>query len=124
MPSTGDEALINNGGTAQFGADFADMQALRIGLNGGSGRFEQTDGFFGAVGAFIGDNSTGSARISGGEFAIGGDSIHVGWRAGGVGTLTIDGAEAVVTSGDDFQLGREGQGTLDFSAGLLRAATR
>ena len=40
--------------------------------------------------------------------------------AGGVGTLTIDEAEAVVTSGDDFQLG-EGQGTLDFSAGLLCA---
>ncbi len=121
VPSTGEEALINNGGTAQYSADFADVQALRIGLNGGSGRFEQTGGFFSAVGAFIGDNSSASARISGGEFAIGNDSIHVGWRAGGVAALTIDGEEALVTSGDDFQLGREGQGTLNFSAGQLRA---
>ena len=125
VPTTGEEALINNGGTAQFSTDdFADMQTLRIGLNGGSGSYEQSDGLLQANGAFIGDNSSGSAQISGGEFAIGGDSIHVGWRPGAVGELTIDGAEALVTSGDDFQLGREGQGTLNFTAGQLHAVTR
>jgi T5SS/PEP-CTERM-associated repeat protein len=74
-----------------------------------------------AAGAFIGDTGNGAARISEGEFIIGNDSIHVGWRPGGIGTLTIDGPDALVTSADDFQLGREGTGSLQFSAGQLRA---
>ena len=51
VPLLGEEALINNGGTAQFTTDdFADMQTLRIGLNGGSGSFEQTAGTWGRRG--------------------------------------------------------------------------
>jgi hypothetical protein len=119
VPDFDQQALINNGGTAQLNGD-ADVQNLRLGKDGGSGNFEQTGGTFTATGAFIGDNSTASATISGGEFAIGNDSIHVGWNRGGTGVLNIQGT-AVVTSGDDFQLGREGTGTLNFSGGLLRA---
>ncbi len=121
VPNSGQEAVINNGGVAQLGPGDANVASLVIGRNGGSGSFEQTQGSFGANGAFIGANSNGTAQISGGEFVIGGDSIHVGWQPGGVGELTIDGVDAVVSSGDDFQLGREGVGTLNFSAGQLRA---
>ena len=120
VPEFDQEALINNSGTAQLTGD-AEIQALRLGLDGGEGTFEQSDGLLTSTGAFIGDNSTGKATISGGEFAIGNDSIHVGWREGGVGELNIGGADALVTSGDDFQLGREGTGTLNFSDGQLRA---
>lgn len=120
IPEFQDEALINNGGTAQVSSE-GEAIRLTIGLNGGTGSFEQTDGFFQANGAFIGDNSTGSATISGGEFTIGGDSIHVGWRPGAVGVMNISGAETLVTSGDDFQLGREGTGTLNLSGGTLSA---
>ncbi len=121
VPNSSEEAVINNGGVAQLSSGDANVAALLIGRNGGSGSFEQTGGSFGANGAFIGVDSQGNAQISGGEFAIGGDSIHVGWRPNGVGEMTIDGVDAVVTSGDDFQLGREGVGTLNFSAGQLRA---
>ena len=120
VPEFDQEALINNGGTAQLSSD-AEVQNLRIGRDGGQGTFEQTGGLIMATGAFIGDNSTGTATISGGEFTIGNDSIHVGWRANGDGILNIQGADALVTSGDDFQLGREGTGTLNFSEGQLRA---
>lgn len=117
-----EEAVINNGGTAQFVLDDAvDVVALRMGLNGGSGSYEQSGGLFMATGAFIGDNSTGSASISNGEFMIGGDSIHVGWRPNGEGVLDVSGAETLVVSADDFQLGREGTGTLNFSGGQIRA---
>lgn len=115
-----EEALINNGGTAILAGE-AELSELRIGLNGGSGTFQQTGGILTASGAFIGDNSIGSAQLTGGEFMIGNDSIHVGWRPGGVGTLDISGVDTVVTSGDDFQLGREGTGTLNFSSGQLSA---
>ena len=115
------EALINNGGVAQLAGE-AVLTELRIGLDGGSGEFQQSSGsLLDATGAFIGDNSQGSVVISGGDFMIGNDSIHVGWRPGGVGMMTIDGADAIVTSGDDFQLGREGTGTLDFRNGFLSA---
>ena len=120
VPEFDQEALINNGGTARLSGD-AEIQNLRLGLSGGQGTFEQTDGLLMATGAFIGDDSLGTATISGGEFAIGGDSIHVGWRPGGEGVLNIQGVDTLVTSGDDFQLGREGTGTLNFSAGQVRA---
>jgi T5SS/PEP-CTERM-associated repeat protein len=120
VPSSGDEALINNGGTAQLNGD-ADMQALRLGVGGGQGNFEMSGGLLSAAGAFLGDTGTAQATLSGGEFVIGNDSIHVGMNPGGVGVLNIEGADTLVTSGDDFQLGRDGTGTLNFSAGTLRA---
>jgi T5SS/PEP-CTERM-associated repeat protein len=120
IPEFQNEALINNGGTAQFDSD-GEVMRLTVGLNGGSGTFEQSSGVFLANGAFIGDNSNGVASISGGEFLIGGDSIHVGWEPGAVGVMNISGAETIVTSGDDFQLGRSGTGTLNLSGGTLSA---
>ena len=119
-PNAGDEALINNGGTSTIGDDI-DVASLVIGRDGGSGTLVQEGGVFTATGAFIGDTSTGAATITDGEFLIGNDSIHVGWRPGGDGTLEINGSDALVVSGDDLQLGREGTGTLNFSAGQLRA---
>ncbi len=121
VPGPGDEALINNGGTATLASGDQEFQTLRLGVDGGSGNFVQTGGSLIAAGAFFGDTGTSTGIIRGGEFKIGGDSIHVGLSPGGVGTLTIDSPSAVVTSGDDFQLGREGTGTLNFNAGTLRA---
>ncbi len=120
-PEFGEDAVINNGGTVQFNSDSDELQSLDIGLNGGSGAFEQSGGVFIANGAFIGDSGTGTATLSDGEFMIGGNSIHVGYLPTGSGTLNITGEGAIVKSGDDFQLGREGTGTLNFSAGELRA---
>ena len=119
VPGANDEARINNGGTALINGSF-DVQRLTLGLNGGSGSIEQTDGIFTASGAFIGDTGMGSATISGGTFDIGNDSIHVGWRPGGDGTLTINNKDTSVFSGDDIQFGREGTGILEFEAGTMR----
>lgn len=121
VPDFVDEALINNGGTSLFPSGDAQIAKLTVGIDGGSGNFNQSGGSFLSNGAFIGDNSTGSAVISGGEFLIGGDSIHVGFNQGGVGVMTVSGNDTLVTSGDDFQLGREGTGTLNFSGGTIRA---
>ena len=68
-----------------------------------------------------GSAGTGSTIITGGDYTIGGGSIFVGWLPGGVGQMSIAGADTLVTSGDDFQLGREGNGTLNFIDGTLRA---
>lgn len=121
VPSLDDEAVINNGGTAQITGSDEEIARLSIGINGGSGNYVQTGGTFASKGAFIGETATGTAKISAGDFIIGGDSIHVGLESGATGTMTIDGPTALVTSGDDFQLGRGGSGTLNFSAGQLRA---
>ncbi|MEZ6115490.1 MAG: hypothetical protein R3C28_02795 [Pirellulaceae bacterium] len=120
-PFLDEPAVINNGGTATLSGDLAEASKLEVGISGGSGNYVQTGGDFAAAGAFIGSSGTGSATISGGTFEIGGDSIHVGWLPAGVGTMTIDSADAYVKSGDDFQLGREGTGTLNLSAGELSA---
>jgi len=121
VPGPGDEALINNGGTATLASGDQEFQTLRLGVDGGSGNFIQTGGTLIASGAFFGDTGSSNGTIKGGEFKIGGDSIHVGLSPGGSGTLTINDPKSLVTSGDDFQLGREGTGTLNFSAGQLRA---
>ncbi len=121
VPQQGDEALINNGGTAELKSGDQEFQTLRLGVDGGSGNFIQTGGTLIASGAFFGDTGSSNGTIKGGEFKIGGDSIHVGLSPGGSGTLTINDPKSLVTSGDDFQLGREGTGTLNFSAGQLRA---
>ncbi|MCA9150668.1 MAG: hypothetical protein KDA92_15255 [Planctomycetales bacterium] len=121
VPDFGETALINNGGTAQFADDFVEMQLLKLGQSGSSGNFEQSSGQFNANGAIFGDGGSANGSITGGEFIIGGDSIHVGLLPGGVGVLNISGSDTVVASGDDFQLGREGTGTLNFSGGFLHA---
>ncbi len=122
VPGPTDDAVVNNAGTAELSGDLGEASVLRLGtISSQSGNFAQTGGTFVSAGAFIGEAGTGAARISDGEFTIGRDSIHVGWLPGGVGEMTIDGPEALVTSADDFQLGREGTGTLQFSAGQLRA---
>jgi len=121
VPGPGEEAIINNGGTATLASGDQEFQTLKLGVDGGSGNYTQTGGSLIASGAFFGESGTSTGIIRGGEFKIGGDSIHVGLLPNGTGTLTIDSPSAVVTSGDDFQLGREGTGTLNFNAGLLKA---
>ena len=121
VPTSPDGCVVTNGGTAQLSTGVVDVSEFTLGYAGGFGRFEQTGGTFLAAATAIGQQGDGVAQISGGNFAIGSDSIHVGWLPGGTGELWIDGFDAVVTSADDFQLGREGTGTLHFSAGQLRA---
>ena len=121
VPSSPDGCVVTNGGTAQLNDGIVDVSEFTLGYAGGTGRFEQTGGDFIASASVVGQAGEGVAQISNGVFAIGGDSIHVGWLPTGVGEMIIDGQGAVVTSGDDFQLGREGTGTLNFSAGQLRA---
>ncbi len=121
VPSSPDGCVVTNGGTAQLAGGLVDVSEFTLGYADGTGRFEQTGGDFIAAASVIGQQGEGTAQISGGVFAIGGDSIHVGWMSTGVGEMIIDGFGAIVTSGDDFQLGREGTGTLNFSAGQLRA---
>ena len=121
VPMTPDGCVVTNGGTARLSHGVVDVSEFTLGYVGGDGRFEQTGGTFNAAATAIGQQGNGVAQISGGHFAIGTDSIHVGWLPGGTGEMWIDGHDALVTSADDFQLGRQGTGTLHFSAGQLRA---
>lgn len=121
VPDGFEEALINNGGTAQL-SGFGEASVLRMGVSGGSGRLEiEPGGELSATQAVIGQTSDASIDVNDGIMFIGNDSIFVGWQPGGVGEMTMRGADTLVVSGDDFQLGREGTGTLNFENGRLEA---
>ena len=120
-PSFFDDANIDNGGTAQISSMIADANFLTLGsAMGTSGNLEVSGGELFGARLRIGENGTGMATVSGGTVDIGGSSLFVGGQEGtGTGTLNINDPSAVVLSGDDVQLGRVGDGTLNLSAGRL-----
>ena len=110
VPDVFSPGHINNGGTAQLGSpDFVEVSEFYLGDSAGdSGLFEMSGDQFVANKTVTGSAGNGSTTINGGDYTIGGGSIFVGWLPGGVGQMTIDGADTLVTSGDDFQLGAKG----------------
>jgi T5SS/PEP-CTERM-associated repeat protein len=122
VPDFSDEARIDNGGTATFSAGDRLVDILTLGSAAGtSGTFNMTGGSLSPTQARFGEVGTGTASITGGTLAVGNNSLFVGGNeSGGVGTLNVSGATTVVTSGDDIQFGRSGNGTLNMSGGLMQ----
>ena len=120
-PGLFDPTEINNGGMALISdGDVAESDFATLGATAGSsGSIQMTGGEFMPFSLEIGEVGTGMAEISGGTVSVGGESLFIGGRFNeGVGTLTVNGP-AVMTSDDDVQLGRVGEGTLNLSDGRM-----
>jgi hypothetical protein len=124
VPGAGDDAVINNGGTATFNTPTLDVNSLTIASVGGSsGTLAVTGGDLFGNGIRIGENGTGTATVNNAILRAGGSgSLFVGGQDGtGTGTLTISGGPATrVTSGDDIGVGRVGTGTLNVQGGEVQ----
>jgi hypothetical protein len=121
VPTDTVTANINNGGTAQLdtpGQRFIGTFNV-AGTAGSTGRFELLGGDLVAGEINIGNVGNGSALIAAGYLeARDGQSVFVGGHNPGnfgTGLLTMTGG--FLRSADDFQLGRDGVGTFDFSGG-------
>ena len=121
VPGIFDDANIDNGGTAQITANFADANFLTLGSTAGSsGNLEISGGELFPERLRIGEVGTGMATVSGGRVDVGSSSLFVGGQeSGGSGTLRITGPTAEILSGDDVQLGRIGNGVLEMSDGRM-----
>jgi hypothetical protein len=123
-PTTGDRAIIDNGGTSTFSSGFGDVNDLAVGSSAaGTGTFVMTGGDLTTITTHFGEVGTATATVSGGTLqAQGGEEdIFVGGENGpGAGTLSISGASTVVAAHDDFIMGRTGTGTLNMSGGLMQ----
>ena len=124
VPGDGDDAVINNGGTATFNTPTLDVNSLTVASVGGSsGTLAVTGGDLFGKAIRIGENGTGFATVNNGILrADGSGSLFVGGQDGtGTGTLTVSGGPATrVTSGDDIGVGRVGTGTLNMQGGELQ----
>lgn len=126
VPSSADEVVINNGGTATVNAF---QEALRIGIgsqNGTSGALSLTSG--GQLYVYdiiqVGERGTGTFTVNNAtvDVTTAEADIFVGGQDnGGTGTLTISGNASSVSIGDDFVMGRVGTGTLNYQGGLVKS---
>ena len=128
-PGFFDDAYIDNAGTANYASGSLTMGLMSLGFNAGeTGTLNVTGGTLAPSRGFIGQRGTGTATVNGGSFTVGGGSLFIGGTEGsgantGLGILNISGGPtSVVTSGDDFQLGASGSGTLNMSGGYARGA--
>jgi hypothetical protein len=109
-PGTFDDANINNGGTATFGAfDFLDISRLHLGVGGGD------------KGTLI--MNGGTLNIT--EFGGNGDDTAVTIGDLGVGTFTMNGGQidlgGLINDDGDFHIGKSGTGsTMTMNDGLVR----
>ena len=128
-PTTGDDALIANGGIATVNtanASSGRARTLQIGNATGSGTLEvQSGGELFAGNSIRLGISTGSGTVnqSGGLVAIdlGGDqNLRVGFDAAGTGNYNLSGGELWV--GDSLTMGKDGTGTFTMTGGWISHA--
>lgn len=118
VPTSGDQANINNGGTAQVGADGA-ASSVWIGQNAGqSGALEVTGSdaaLTAASGVFVGFSGGGTLGISGGGVVNNGGAT-IAATGTSTGSVTVDGEGSALNSAG-LTVGNEGEGTLDITNG-------
>lgn len=123
-PTAGDNAFINNGGTATLSTGDGEALLLEIGSTAGaSGNLVVSGGTLTAFDRIhIGEVGSGTATFSGGtvQTPVNEQDIFVGGENNtGTGALTVSGASTSVNASDDFILGRVGTGTLNFQGGWV-----
>ena len=111
----GDNALIDNGGTATISAPNAELcRYLYPGwAAGNSGSVEMSGGSLSTYLEYIGFHGTGSFTQSDGTHTIG-DYIYLGYYFDGVGAYDISGGTLTV---DDLYTGWSGSGTFKVTSG-------
>ncbi|MBX3494858.1 MAG: autotransporter domain-containing protein [Parvibaculum sp.] len=120
VPGPGDNAIIDNGGTALIGAlDVAESNAAYIG---------DTAGNSGAVGVnnagvwtnsgilYVGNSGSGTLGIAGGG-AVSNTLGYIGLNATGTGEVTVSGADSTWTNSAELYVGSSGSGTLGITSG-------
>lgn len=120
VPTSGDDAYINNGGTAEIGADGAAASNVWIGQNAGhSGAVEVTGPdaeLTASGGVYIGHSGSGRLDISGGGVVNGGVGTTIGAASTSDGSVTVDG-DGSAFNNSGLTVGNDGEGTLDITNG-------
>lgn len=125
-PTTGDTAVISNGGTATLSEESVTFGQIWVGQNGqgtATGSFVQTGGALTLTGGGVvgrQGNAVGSWTMTGGslttgEFRVGGGGSSGTTPAGSVGVMTVANVESVVNSSGYVGIGSTGNGTLTLS---------
>lgn len=119
VPTSGNQANINNGGTAQIGADGAAASSVWIGQNAGQIGALEVNGpdvvLTAPGGVFVGFSGSGSLDISGGGVVNGGGTTIAATNTAS-GSVTVDGEGSALNSAG-FTVGYDGEGTLDITNG-------
>lgn len=119
VPISGGQANINNGGTAEIGADGAAASSVWIGQNAGqSGALEVTGSgaeLTAPSGVYVGFSGSGTLDISGGGVVNNGGTT-IAATGTGSGSVTVDGDGSALNSAG-FTVGHDGEGTLDITSG-------
>jgi len=118
-PNSGDDASINNGGTAQITAPSDEFcRYLYLGHGpGDSGTVDMSGGSLRVTSDLeVGILGTGTLNISGGG-AVGTDKGCIGYFSGSTGAVRVRGAGSEWTNSDCLDVGYYGTGTLNITGG-------
>ncbi|MBU1698878.1 MAG: PQQ-binding-like beta-propeller repeat protein [Candidatus Eisenbacteria bacterium] len=120
IPSSGDEAFINNGGTALIGSQVGSTRDLTLGAGiGESGTVEMNGGsLIVEEYLYIGDSGTGLLSIENGAALSESEAItgvFIGYRENGEGSVVVSGPGSIWSRpwGLEMRIGENGQGSLD-----------
>ena len=119
VPTSANEAQINNGGTARLFDPGARARLLNLGVNpGNSGTLEVLGGSASIDEAIVGLGGVGTIKIanSGSVHILTGGTI-IGANTGSSGIVTVDGPDSFWEDEGYFQVGRGGTGTLNITGG-------
>ena len=120
-PGPADNAIVDNGGTAQIAAPGATALNLELGVSSGLGGNTQilAGGTLAAsANILVGYTSgTGTFSISGGGTATNAFDAIIGFASGTTGIATVTGAGSTWTSAQGFYVGFAGTGTLNVTNG-------
>lgn len=115
MPATGDEAYIENGGTAVFPIDGSANTYQTFVGNSGTGTLRVEGGSLRAQFSVIGGAGTGTLELIGGTFF--GTHSYLAFESGSSGTANVSGGNWNLSS--DIHIGNAGTGYLSITGGQI-----
>lgn len=120
VPSDGDNAVINNGGTAQIEESLT-LSGIHTGSTAGGGNYEQSAGDLGLLGALrlgIATSSNGSYFLSGGTITQEDGNFTIADGIGSTASFSIEQGTSVTRGSGALTVGRLGIGTLSIAGNL------